>query len=116
MYGYLSNYTHSTTYQITERLNRVQIGRSIGYEGISELRDLNDSIEHVFSYVLVFIFHSVAQYVVGDYLVETNGDAINWYFNQLKYINIIDGEFDYKFERQNKLKELKRRRKEYTRF
>lgn len=116
MYGYLSNYTHSTSYQITERLNRVQNGRSIGYEGISELKDLNDSIERVFSYVLVFIFHSVAQYVVGDYLVESNGDSINWHFNQSKYINIIDGEFDYKHERKSKLNELKQKREKYTKF
>lgn len=115
-YGHLSKYTHSTTHQIEERLSRAQNGRTIGYEGIEELKELNNNVEKVFSYVIVLIFHSVAQYVVGDFLVESDGSSNKWYFNQSKYINIIDSEFDYKAERKDILEKLKQQRIERTKF
>ena len=116
LYGYLSKYSHSSSFQIKERLKKAEIGRTIGYEGIQDLRELNDDIEKVFSIVLVMIFHSVAQYVPGDFLVEPNGETINWYFNQSKYINLIDEEFDYKHERQSILDKLKKDRIERVKF
>lgn len=116
LYGYLSKYSHSSSYQIRERLTRVQIGRTIGFEGVQELKELNDDIEKVFAIVLVMIFHSVAPYVVGDFMVEPNGETVNWYFNKSKYISIIDQQFDYKHERQSILPRLKTERLERIRF
>jgi len=116
LYGYLSKYSHSSSYQIRERLEKANKGRTIGYEGITELQKLNNDIEKVFSVVLVMIFHSVDDYVIGNFLVEEDGRTINWYFNQSKYISIIDEKFDYKFERQSILIELKNERKKRIQF
>lgn len=116
LYGYLCKYSHSSSFQIKERLAKAEIGRTIGYEGIEELRKLNNDIEKVFAIVLVMIFHSVAQYVTGDFLVEPNGETVSWYFNQSKYISIIDEEFDYKHERQSILEKLKKDRIERVKF
>jgi hypothetical protein len=105
-YGLLCNYTHASAEQITERVKNASNGKSIGFEGVEELRSLNELVEKVFSQVIVFVFNSVPQYVVGDYLVESNGDINNWYFKKSKYISLIDETFDYKHERQNKLEKL----------
>lgn len=106
-YGILSNFTHATANQITQRIERSLNGKSIGFEGVEELNDLNFLVEKVFSQVIVFIFNAVPQYVVADYLVESNGDINNWYFKKSKFISLIDENFDYKYERQSKLEKLK---------
>ena len=111
-YGLLSNFTHASAEQISERISRALNGKSVGFEGVEELRDLNKLIEKVFSQVIVFIFNAVPQYVVGDYLVESNGDINNWYFKKSRYISLIDETFDYKHERQNKLEKLKTERQQ----
>lgn len=116
LYGYLSKYTHSSSHQLIERLNRSESGRTIGFEGTNELKKLNDKIEIIYSIVIVMIFHSVAQYVPGDYLVENDGKTINWYFTKSKYISIIDECYDYKHERQSILAELKADRKNRVKF
>lgn len=116
LYGFLSKYTHASSHQLLERLSRSDLGRTIGFEGIKELKELNDNIEKVYSAVIVFIFHSVAQYVPGDFLVESDGRTINWYFTKSKYISLIDEKFDYKHERQRILCELKEERKNRIKF
>lgn len=116
LYGYLCKYSHSSSHQIHERLARAQMGRTIGFEGVQELKELNNEIEKVFSVVLVMIFHSVAQYVVGDFMVEPSGETVNWYFNKSKYISVIDRQFDYKHERQSILSKLKAERLERVTF
>lgn len=115
-YGYLSTYTHSSSKQIIERLERSQKGKSIGFEGVDELRDLNENIEITFSLVIVMIFHCVTPHVVSDYLVESDGKTNNWYFSKSKFISLIDERFDYKSERQGKLKEIKELRKKKISF
>lgn len=110
LYGYLCKYSHSSSHQILERLVRAEMGRTIGFEGVQELKELNNEIERVFAIVLVMIFHSVAQYVAGGFMVEPNGETVSWYFNRSKYINIIDQQFDYKVERQSILAKLKAER------
>jgi hypothetical protein len=111
-YGLLCNYTHASAEQISERVKNASNGKSIGFEGVEELRSLNELVEKVFSQVIIFVFNAVPQYVVGDYLVESNGDINNWYFKKSKYISLIDESFDYKHERQNKLEKLKLERQQ----
>jgi len=111
-YGQLSNFTHASAEQISERINRALKGKSIGFEGVEELEDLNKLIEEVFSQVIVFVFNAVPQYVVADYLVESNGNINNWYFKKSKFISLIDATFDYKHERQNMLEKLKAERQQ----
>lgn len=116
LYGYLCKYSHFSSHQIRERLARAEMGRTLGFEGIHELEELNKDIERVFAIVLVMIFHSVALYVVGDFMVEPNGETVKWYFNKSKYINIIDERFDYKVERQSIITKLKTERLERVAF
>lgn len=116
LYGYLCKYSHSSSHQILERLGKAEMGRTIGFEGVQELKELNNDIEKVFAVVLVMIFHSVAQYVVGDFIVKPNGETVSWYFNRSKYINVIDQQFDYKHERQSILPKLKAERLERVSF
>jgi hypothetical protein len=116
LYGYLCKYSHSSSHQILERLARAEVGRTIGFEGVNELKTLNNDIEKVYVVVLVMVFHSIAQYVVGDFMVEPNGETVSWYFNRSKYINLIDQQFDYKQERQSILSQLKAKRIERISF
>ena len=111
-YGLLSKFTHSSSEQLTERIQRAMSGKTIGFEGTDELTSLNELIEKVFSQVIVFVFNSVPQYVVGDYLVESNGDINNWYFKKSKFISLIDEKFDYKHERQVRIERIRAERKE----
>ena len=115
-YGYLCKYVHSSSHQILERLDRYKRGTTIGFEGIEELKKLNETVEKIYSIVLVFMFHSTADYVTEDYLVEKYGLSNKWYFSSSKYISLIDENFDYKFERQNKIAEIKKERIRRVRF
>lgn len=110
IYGELCNYVHLTPHQIIERLVLAQQGRYMGFEGINELKQLNDEISRVYSIVIVFLFHSIPAWVVGDFLVNRDGSSNNWYFNKSKYIAEIDSRFDYKHERQERLEEIRKKR------
>lgn len=116
LYGQLCNYVHASTHQIQERNEQAEAGRSIGYEGTTALNELNSLIERTYAAVIVFLFNSIPQFVVGDFMVEDDGSINKWYFNQSKYVTIIDAHFDYKFERQNKLKKLADERTKSLRF
>jgi hypothetical protein len=69
-----------------------------------------------YAMVLVLIFHSVPDYVAGDFLVESDGTSNKWYFRKSKYIAGIDSRFDYKHERQEKLELIRRVRGEGIEF
>jgi hypothetical protein len=115
-YGLMSNYVHSTPKQILERLALADAGRYIGFEGIEELKVLNDEVEFVYSYVLVLLMHSIPQWVVGDYFVEPSGHSVKWSFSGSKYLARIDECFDYKHERQDKLEVIREIRNANIRY
>lgn len=116
LYGFLCKYVHASTHQIEERLMQAVAGRTMGYVGTDAFRELNALLEKVYSSVIVFLFNSVPQHVVGDYLVLEDGGIHNWYFNQSRFVGMIDAWFDYKHERQRKLKELSEKRTLMVRF
>ncbi len=62
------------------------------------------------------LFHSVPEYVAGDWLVEANGSTANWVFTESRFIAGIDSHFDYKHERQENLSAIKAARKNAVRF
>lgn len=105
-YGLLCLYVHSTPYQMEERIKLDKKGRYIGFEGTNELRELNDEIGYALSNVLILLFHAIPQWCVGDYIVEHDGYTVVTYYSKYSFFNIIDKCFDYKHERQDKLKEL----------
>lgn len=116
LYGFLCKYVHASTHQIQERIAQVMMGRSIGFEGTAALAELNGLLERSYVIVLVFLFNSIPQYVVGDFLVGPDGGINAWYFSQSKYISLIDAKFDYKHERQHILEDLAEIRAQQIRF
>lgn len=116
MYGYTSKYIHTTPEQIQERFMLNSKGRTIGMEGLTELKEFNDELEKVYSFVLVLLFHSVPKWCAGDYLVERDGSTIDWYFAKSKYLADIDGKFDYKYERQANISDIVEKRKSNIKF
>jgi len=116
LYGVLCHYVHASTHQIQERIAQIDNGRSIGYEGTATLNELNALIERTYAAAIVFLFNAVPPFVVGDFLVESDGSINNWYFKQSKYVATIDAYFDYKHERQHKLQQLAKERLNSVRF
>lgn len=115
-YGISSNYIHLSQVQIIERMDLVEDGKYIGFEGTEELKELNDRLRLCLSYVLVLLFACIPEWIIGDFLVEPTGQMNNWYFQKSKYISEIDKNFDYKAERKGKIEKLIADRKERIEF
>lgn len=106
IYGLTSSYVHLTPAQLNERIAAVDAGRTSGKESKEDLEDLNLLVARGLAASLVLLFHSVPQHVAGDFLVDMNGDAPQWYFAGSRFIAAIDSQFDYKHERQSRLQEI----------
>lgn len=111
-YGKLCNYVHLTPTQIKERFMLDATGRILGHEGTQDLFELNNELEQVMVCLIIMLFHSVPTYCVGDYVVEKNGDMVEMYLKKSKYIKKVDEFFDYKCERQARLDEIIKARRE----
>jgi len=110
LYGFSSNFVHLTSLQIEDRINILSDGFWLGQETEIMLKELNNYLERIYAVSIVFIMHSVPTYVTGDWIVENDGNSIDWYYLRSKYIAEIDSFFDYKHERQDKLDLIKNRR------
>lgn len=99
-YGTLCCYVHATPSQMQERLGLEANGRGVGFEGINELKELNDEISKALYISLVMFFHAIPQWCVGDYLVESDGGTVESYYLQYRLVSVINRHFDYKHERQ----------------
>jgi hypothetical protein len=106
IYGSVSKYVHLTPLQIQERIWSMTDGRTVGNESADEILQLNDLTARTLAASLVLIFHSVPDWVAGDWLVEQDGDTIDWYFTASRFIAGMDSFFDYKFERQDRLQTI----------
>lgn len=116
LYGKTSTYVHLTPHQILQRIAAVDSGRTIGYESVAEVEELNALISRGFAASLVLLFHSVSEYVAGDWLVESDGSTIFSYFLGSRFIAGIDSYFDYKHERQAQLGAIQEARGEKISF
>ncbi|MFV0439789.1 MAG: hypothetical protein ACK5LV_00640 [Lachnospirales bacterium] len=112
VYGECCNYSHVTIKQINERFKLEDSGRTIGFEGTQELRELNDEIGQALSIVVILFFHAIPIWCVGDYLVDSDGTTTKFYYTKYEFISKIDECFDYKFERQANVDEVKKIRTE----
>jgi hypothetical protein len=110
LYGESSGYVHLTHAQIIERIALVNQGRTSGKEGPAQIVSLNRLVARGLACSLVFLLHSVPDYVAGDLLVQPDGSSIGWPFAESRYAAFIDEHFDYKAERQAALEEIKRQR------
>jgi hypothetical protein len=106
LYGGTSNYVHLSRAQIDERIARVDAGRTAGKENASDVASVNAMLSRVFASALIFLFHSVPQYVPGDWFVEYDGSTVDWYFTRSQYVAMLDSTFDYKHERQERIQEI----------
>jgi len=116
LFGYSSKFVHLTHAQVSKRVSLIQAGRSIGKESAKDLENLNSFLERIYACAIVFMMHSVPNYVVGDWLVKEDGSTIDWYFVASKYISSIDHIFDYKHERQECLEEVIEKRRMRIKF
>jgi hypothetical protein len=116
LYGKTSSYVHLTPSQIAQRIAAVDAGRTIGYENAADVDDLNALIAKGFATSLVLLFHSVGEYVAGDFLVDSDGSTVISYFLGSRFIAEMDSYFDYKAERQPQLSTLREARAALVRF
>lgn len=116
VYGLTSNYVHLTPSQIRQRIVAVDDGRTAGKENAPDIDELNGLISRGLVVSLVFLFHSVPEYVAGDWLVEDDGATVNWYFTGSRFIAGIDSYFDYKHERQTRAGDIRATRDAAIRF
>jgi hypothetical protein len=110
LYGEMSGYVHWTSAQIIERIALVDQGRTAGFESREDVDALTALLARGLAASLVFIFHSVPEYVAGDFLVESDGGSVNWPFSGSRFIAHMDEYFDYKHERQGRLEVIRRSR------
>ncbi|KXV18161.1 hypothetical protein [Gluconobacter oxydans] len=116
VYGLTSSYVHLTPSQIVERIAAVDAGRIGGKENAQDFEALISLVERGLAVSLVLLFHSVPEYVAGDWLVESDGTTTTWVFVESQFIAGIDSYFDYKHERQDKLDAVRATRSERSRF
>jgi hypothetical protein len=110
LYGKTSGYVHLTPNQILERIAAVDAGRSMGQETAAESEALRDLVSRGLAASLVLLFHSVPDYVAGDWLVERDGSTVDSYLLGSKFIAAMDAYFDYKAKRQAQLEAVKLKR------
>jgi hypothetical protein len=116
VYGLTSNYVHLTPVQIQERIAAVDAGRTAGRESAADVEALNALLSRGLAISLTLLFHSVPSYVAGDWMVENDGSTIAWHFAGSRFLAGIDGHFDYKAERQDRLVEIQEMRRRSIRF
>jgi hypothetical protein len=116
IYGLTSGYVHLTPNQIRERIVAVNAGRTTGRENAEDITQLNALVSRSLAASLVLIYHSVPDWVAGDWLVEPDGTSVKWYFMQSRFISAMDSFFDYKGERQGRLSEIIAARRELVGF
>ena len=116
VYGLTSNYVHLSPHQIVERINAVDAGRIGGKESASDFGELNSLVERGLAVSLILLFHSVPDYVAGDWFVESDGSTTTWVFTESQFIAGMDSHFDYKHERQEGLAAVQAARKSAVRF
>lgn len=116
LYGESSSFVHVTPKSIEYRQNRLNSGRIMGRESKEDLEQLNDFLERIYAASIIFLSHSVPQYVIGDWHVDSSGELTGWYYIGSRYIAEIDSKFDYKAERKNNLEYIINERHRGIRF
>lgn len=116
LYGDSSRFVHVTPESIKYRRNRLDNERILGKESEQDLGELNDLLQRMYAASIVFISHSLPQYVIGDWHVDSSGELICWYYIKSKYIAEIDSTLDYKHERQHILEKVQAERIECVEF
>ncbi|HZY36684.1 MAG TPA: hypothetical protein VFE53_08560 [Mucilaginibacter sp.] len=104
MYGNLCNFIHVTPFQLKEKLEFAKTRTVTEELSLDEFKILNEEIGKVLSYIIVLLFNSIPEYIVGDFLEPA---PLDFYFLKSKFIAKIDEQFDYKHEREARLEEAR---------
>lgn len=113
MYGHLSNFIHITPEQLTEKISLAKDNKPFDKLNQKEFDLIKNDVGKTFSYIVVLLFNSMPQYVVGDFMEPGISD---WYFYKSRFVCKIDEDFDYKHERKSRLEELKQKRENSIKF
>jgi len=116
LYGLTSDFVHLNPMQIIQSIEAAKSGITAGKERPSDVLELNRIAERVMASSLVLLFHSVPEWVAGDWLVEGNGASVEWYFTKSRFVAAMDSSFDYKHERQCTLEKIQATRSARIRF
>ncbi len=103
LYGAASDYVHLTERQVRARMSAVEAGHTSGFESREEAATASLLIAKTLSASLALLFHSVPEYVAGDFFVASDGRSPTWFFEKSRYLVGIDSHFDYKHERKSLL-------------
>ena len=106
LYSETSDYVHYNPAQIIEAIQAAEDGVMPGKERASDVLALNRLVERCMAASMVFLFHSVPEWVAGDWLVEGDGSSVRWHFMKSRFIAAMDASFDYKHERKKSLPEI----------
>lgn len=105
-----SNYVHLTKRRIDEKLRLREAGVTLGMETVEMFRDVVSEVHEACSIVVILTFETIGPSFTGDLLVNALDENDQWVFHGSGYIAAIDSYFDYKHERQKRLKEIGDRR------
>lgn len=92
-------YVHVSRHQIEERLERAEVGKSLGFETAADLRKLSRLMFRVYDMALTLYFHGYGLPMTGDVFIQVLDDLQSWKFHKGKYVSVVSAYFDYKDER-----------------
>lgn len=104
LYSELSSFVHAS-WPLTEQDERLRSqGESLGMESLATLNRFNELAFAVYDIVLVRIFHGVGVSMAGDIFTTILDDDVAWIFHKGRFMTQLSKCFDYKHERQERLK------------
>jgi hypothetical protein len=107
-----SQFSHPTSVYLQEKLAARAAGITPGFETVEQFTAGVDHLFETESIVVVLALHAIQQDFAGDVLVEALDRQDSWPFHESPFVSDVDAFFDYKFERQDKLDEIRQRREE----
>lgn len=114
-YSTTCEYVHPSTKQIQERIRLYDEGITIGFDTAKQLEEANDLVFEVYGILLVLAFHAIGPSFSGDLLVGCLDENESWAYHSSPHLAKVDEYFDYKHERQDRLQEIRQKRKERLR-
>lgn len=97
-------YVHPSKKQIEEQLDNYHKGITVGFETAKMLADMNKLVFRAYDIILVILLVGFGQAMAGDLFIEVWDDLPKWKMHKGKYVSWFSALFDYKMERQNKIK------------
>lgn len=101
-YAELCKYVHRSPQQIQETLLQFERGIFLGFETADQLEAFVRLLARVYDLLLVMHFNALGMALTGDVFVRVLDSDAKWPFHKTKFVRLLSGYFDYKFERQKR--------------